>query len=80
MRKSIALLVVLAFVTVGVASLWAQEMEQTVYQLQSRDTGESDPALDALCNEKAQELPFIDPILLVTIPLIAEFWSFQTRA
>jgi hypothetical protein len=33
MRKSITLLFVLAFVTVGVASLWAQEQEQTIYQL-----------------------------------------------
>jgi len=79
MRKSITLLFVLAFVTVGAASLWAQEQEQTIYQLQSRDTGESDPALDALCIEKVQEIPLPGLPVLVT-PLIAEFWSFRTRA
>lgn len=79
MRNSITLLFVLAFVTVGVASPWAQEQEQTIYQLQSRDTGESDPALDALCIEKAKEIPVPGTLWLVT-PVIAEFWSFQTRA
>ena len=79
MRKLITLLVVLVFVTVGVASLWAQEQEQTIYQLQSRETGESDPALEALCFEKAQEIPIPGLPVLVT-PLTAEFWSFRTRA
>ena len=78
MRKSITLLFVLAFVTVGVVgSLSAQE--QTIYQLQSRDTGESDPALDALCIEKVPEIPIPGLPVLVT-PVIAEFWSFRTRA
>jgi hypothetical protein len=77
MRKSITLLFVLAFVTVGVASLWAQE--QTIYQLQSRDTGEFDPDLMDFCISKVPDIP-IPGLPVVVTPLIAEFWSFRTRA
>ncbi len=78
MKKLILLLVVLA-----VAAMWqpamAQEHEQSIFQVRSRDAGNPPPELVALCAEKEQEVP-TPGVILQTIPLNAEFWSFRTRA
>ena len=78
MKRLIHLVVVLA-----VAAMWlpamAQEHEQSIYQVRSRDVGDPPPELVALCIEKELEVP-TPGVVLQTIPLNAEFWALTTRS
>lgn len=78
MKRAISLVLVLVL-----AGIWlpatAQEKEQSIFQVRSRDVGDAPPELVALCAEKAAEVP-IAGMVVQTIPLNAEFWALQTRA
>jgi hypothetical protein len=64
------------------ASVWLpaceQKKEESLFLVQSRDIGNAPPELVALCDAKAQEIDYgsVDQ----SVPLNAEFWSYETRA
>lgn len=78
MKRLISLLVVIAVAGMCLPAT-AQEHEQSIFQVRSRDVGEAPPELVALCIEKESEVPTVG-VVLQTIPLNAEFWSLNTRA
>lgn len=78
MRRLFCLAVILAVAAMCIPAA-AQENEQSIFQVRSRDVGDAPPELVTLCAEKALEVP-IPGIVLQTIPLNAEFWATQTRA
>ena len=79
MKRLIHLVVVLA-----VAAMWlpamAQEHEQSIFQVRSRDVGDAPPDLVQMCIDKESELPTPGVVVAPPIPLNAEFWSLNTRA
>ena len=78
MGRAIGLLVILVLAAISLPTL-AQEHEQSIYQVRSRDIGNAPPELVALCNEKAEEVP-ISGLVFQISPLNAEFWALQTRS
>ena len=77
MKRLFCLVLVLA-VTATCLPAMAQENEQSIFVVRSRDVGDAPQALIDLCNEKSLEVP-TPGVVLQTIPLNAEFWSLQTR-
>ena len=78
MKRLLGLLVVLAVAGVCLPAM-AQEHEQSIFQVRSRDVGSAPQDLLDLCDEKQSEVP-IDGAVGPPIPLNAEFWSLNTRA
>ena len=78
MRGLTSLFATLVLVATVLPAL-AQEHEQSIFQVRSRDVGNAPPELIALCNEKALEVP-IPGLVFQVSPLNAEFWALQTRS
>jgi hypothetical protein len=78
MKRLICVTAILALAGICIPA-GAQEKEQSIFQVRSRDVGDAPPELVALCADKALEVP-ISGVVLQTIPLNAEFWALQTRA
>lgn len=78
MKRLICLVVVLTVAATCIPTI-AQEHDQSIYVVRSRDVGDPPPELVALCFEKELEVP-TPGVVLQTIPLNAELWSLNTRA
>jgi hypothetical protein len=79
MKRFFCLVVVLTVSATSLPAI-AQEHDQSIFQVRSRDVGNAPPELVALCLDKADEVPIDGQVVGPPIPLNAEFWSLQTRA
>ena len=78
MKRTVGLLVVLALAVI-VPPASAQEHDQSIFNLRSRDIGQPSEELLALCGAKAAEVPIAGTVMQI-LPLDAEFWTLTTRA
>ncbi len=77
MKRLLCLVVVLAVAATCLPAL-AQENDQSIFVVRSRDVGDAPQDLIDLCNAKALEVPILGLIYEIT-PLNAEFWALGTR-
>ncbi len=77
MKRLFGLLVILAVAATCLPAM-AQEHDQSIFLVRSRDVGDAPPELLALCGAKALEVPIPGFIFQIT-PLNAEFWALNTR-
>jgi len=78
MKRSFSLLLVIVVAATCLPAV-AQENEQSIFLVRSRDVGDAPPELVQLCYDLSFEVP-TEGVVLQTIPLNAEFWAFNTRA
>jgi hypothetical protein len=77
MKRLLSLVVILAVAATCLPAM-AQENDQSIFVVRSRDVGEAPPDLLQLCYDLSFEVP-IEGVVLQTIPLNAEFWALNTR-